>query len=76
LEGNDPEPDGMEGLADVRVIEAALRSIQSGRFEAVEPVERARRIVPEQKETLRAEKTPEMVQASAPARGKEKNPKN
>ena len=76
LEGKDPEPDGMERLADIRVIEAALRSIQSGRFGAVEPVEKARRIVPEQKETLGAEKTPEMVQASAPARGKEKNPKN
>lgn len=29
LKGKDPEPDGFEGLADVRVLEAALRSLQS-----------------------------------------------
>jgi predicted dehydrogenase len=76
LEGTDPEPDGLEGLADVRVIEAALRSIQSGRSEPIQRVEKARRIAPDQTETLGAEKTPEMVHASAPSRGKEKNPKN
>ncbi len=76
LNGTDPEPDGYEGLADVRVIEAALRSIKSGRFEKIERVTRQRRISPEQEERLPAQKTPEMVHASAPARGKEKNPKN
>lgn len=76
LNGTDPEPDGYEGLADVRVIEAILRSIQTGKFEKIEPVSIQRRISPEQRETLGAEKTPGMVHASAPARGKEKNPKN
>jgi predicted dehydrogenase len=76
LSGKDPEPDGFEGLADVRVIEAALRSIKSGRFEKVEPVSINKRISTDQEESLGAEKTPEMVHASAPARGKQKNPRN
>lgn len=76
LNAKDPEPDGYEGLADVRVVEACLKSIKSGRFEPVERVSINRRISPDQKETLGAQKTPEMVHASAPARGKEKSPKN
>jgi len=76
LNGLDPEPDGLEGLADVRVIEAALRSIQTGRFEKVEPVVKTRRISPAQQEMLEAEKTPVMVHASSPARGKDKSPRN
>ena len=76
LEGHDPEPDGFEGLADVRVIEAIVRSLQSGRFEAIEQTAVTRRIQPEQKQELGAVKTPEMVHASSPARGQEKNPEN
>jgi len=76
LNGTEPEPDGFEGLADVRVIEAALRSMKSGRFEKVERVAIKTRISADQEQTLSAQKTPEMVNASSPARGKEKNPKN
>ena len=76
LDGTDPEPDGYEGLADVRVIEAIVRSMQSGRFEKVEAVNIQRRIDPRQEEKLSAVKTPEMVNAPNPARGVEKNPKN
>lgn len=76
LSGKSPEPDGYEGLADVRVVEAALRSIDSGRFEPVAAVAKQHTISPDQVETLSAKSTPEMVHAAAPARGKEKNPKN
>jgi hypothetical protein len=76
LNGKDPEPDGYEGMADVRVIEAALRSISSGRFEKIEAGPRKTIISVDQEEKLGAETTPEMVHASAPARGKEKSPKN
>ena len=76
LNGKDPEPDGYEGLADVRVMEAVVRSIQSGQFEKIKPVEIHRRIDPKQEETLGAVKTPEMVHASDPGRGVEKQPKN
>ena len=76
IDGTDPEADGYEGLADVRVIEAIVRSLQSGRFEKVEAVNIQRRIDPKQEQTLSAVKTPQMVNAPNPARGVEKNPKN
>ena len=76
LDGTDPEPDGYEGLADVRVIEAIVRSMRSGQFEKVEAVNIQRRIDPKQEQKLSAVKTPEMVNAPNPARGVEKNPKN
>jgi predicted dehydrogenase len=76
LDGTDPEPDGAEGLADVRVLEAIVRSLQSGRFETVDSVVPRTRISRDQEEALSAVKTPEMVHASAPARGVQKNPKN
>ncbi len=76
LSNHDPEPDGNEGLADVRVIEAILRSLHSGRFEPVEQTAIHHRIRPDQEETLSAVKSPELVHASSPARGQEKTPKN
>ena len=76
LGGREPEPDGLEGLADLRVIEAGFRSIRSGRPEKIEPTEIKRRISPDQEQRLSAVSTPEMVNTSSPARGQEKNPKN
>jgi glucose-fructose oxidoreductase len=43
LAGREPEPSGWEGLADVRVIEAVLRSAREHRPVTVEPVERTQR---------------------------------
>ncbi len=37
LNGTDPEPDGEEGYADVRVLEGILRALKSGRSETLEP---------------------------------------
>lgn len=37
-EGREPEPSGAEGLADVRVVEALIESIRSGRPVAVPPL--------------------------------------
>lgn len=76
LQGTDPEPNGLEGLADVRVIEAIHRSLKSGQWESVECVEKTRWICPDQVQELRAQSSPEMVDASSPARGQEKTPKN
>jgi predicted dehydrogenase len=76
LDGTEPEPNGREGLADVRVMEAIVRSLQSGHFETVEAVSSTIGISTDEVENLSAVKTPEMVNASAPARGVEKNPKN
>ena len=61
LKGRDPEPNGLEGLSDVRVIEAIHRSLKSGGWEKVERVEGLRRISADQVEELRAQNTPEMV---------------
>jgi predicted dehydrogenase len=43
LKDRDPEPSGEEGLADVRIIEGMLRSIDSGRWESLETSQRKRR---------------------------------
>lgn len=76
LEGTDPEPDGDEGLADLRVIEAIHRSLKSQQWETIEPVAVGRRIDPGQVQELRAQSAPDMVNTSSPARGQDKTPKN
>jgi predicted dehydrogenase len=75
ISGTEPEPNGAEGLADVRTgrFEKVAQPRSAGRVEAV-AVTRA--VTPDQEQTLAAVKTPEMVHASSPARGQEKNPKN
>jgi len=77
LNGTDPEPDGEEGYADVRVLEGVLRALNTGASQTLEPFKRAKRIDPStQRETLRAQRSPELVGASNPARDREKSPKN
>ena len=68
LQSTDPEPDGEEGLLDVRVIEAAVESMKTGRPVALAPVERRRRIDPEQVESLRPVSPPELIGAKKPAK--------
>lgn len=77
LRGADPEPDGEEGYADVRVLEGVLRALKSGTAQPLEPFTRSKRIDPDtQKETLRAQSPPDLVNASSPAKGKVKAAKN
>jgi len=77
LNGADPEPDAEEGYADVRVLEGILRALKSGRSEQLEAFERSKRIDPStQREMLGAERSPDLVGVSNPARGQEKTPKN
>ena len=76
IEGRDPEPDGEEGYADVRVLEGIVRALKSGRSEALPPFSRTKRIDTAQVQTLAAKRTPELVNTSNPARDKEKGPKN
>jgi predicted dehydrogenase len=63
LEDRDPEPDGWEGLADVRVIEAALRSAREHRQVRLEPVQRRRRPEPSQARRRPPVKRAELVHA-------------
>ncbi len=43
LKGNDPEPSGLEGLADVRIIRAIYRSIDEGRPVRLDPLAKPKR---------------------------------
>ena len=71
LNGTDPEPDGEEGLADLRVIEGIQRALASGRAEVLPPFHRSRRIDPDaQEQGLRAVSAPDPVNASNPSRNK------
>lgn len=76
LNDTDPEPDGYEGLADVRVVEAIHRSLKSAQWEKIERVDIKQRISPDQVQELRAQSSPEMVNTSSPARDQDKTPKN
>ena len=77
LNGTDPEPDGEEGYADVRVIEGILKALETGGPVRLEPFTRTRRIdTAAQKQTLSAQSSPELVNTSNPGKGKEKVPKN
>lgn len=68
-QGIDPEPDGNEGMADVRVVEAIHESVRTGRAVALEPVEPQKRPGPEQVRTRPGVEKPEEVQVSGPHEG-------
>ena len=77
LEDRDPEPDGEEGFADVRVLEGILAAMKSGTSQALPPFTRTKRIDPDaQAEKLKAQSSPELVNTSNPGKGKDKSPKN
>ena len=77
LNNTDPEPDGEEGFADVRVLEGVLEALKTGGAVKLEPFTRSKRIDTEaQKVTLGAVSTPELVDAKNPGKGVEKQPKN
>ena len=77
LNDEDPEPDGEEGFADVRVLEGILAALESGGPVKLTPFARSSRIDTErQKMTLGAVSTPELVHAGNPGKGAEKKPKN
>jgi len=44
IDGFDPEPDGDEGLRDVRVIEAIKRALDTGKTQKLEPMDNRKRI--------------------------------
>jgi glucose-fructose oxidoreductase len=67
LEGRDPEPDGWEGLADVRIIAALYESARTGQPVKLEPFERPQRPVKEQEVQRPPSETPEYVNVEAPS---------
>ena len=77
LNGTDPEPNGEEGYADVRVLEGILEALKTGQSITLQPFNKTRRIdTVEQKMMLGAVSTPELVNASNPGKGVYKQAKN
>ena len=76
LENRDPEPDGEEGYADVRVLEAILTALKSGHSEPLPPFTRTRRIDLAQVQMLRAQKSPDLINTSNPGKDQDKVPRN
>jgi predicted dehydrogenase len=77
LNDTHPEPDVEEGYADVRVLEGIVKALKSGGPVSLEPFVRTSRIdTTAQLETLRAVKSPDLIEASNPAVGVDKVPKN
>jgi predicted dehydrogenase len=64
----DPEPDAEEGLADVRVLEAIQRALETGQVQTLAPFARSKRIDPDQVVRLGALKPPEPVHVSSPSK--------
>ncbi len=67
LENKNPEPDGWEGLADVRIIEALYRSADIGHPVPVERVDRTARPDIDQQIHRPAIAQPEVVHAQSPS---------
>lgn len=65
-EDREPEPSGLEGLADVRIIRAIYRSAREGRAIALEPVEKEERPDLSQEIHLPAPGEQELVNVEAP----------
>ncbi len=67
LHDRHPEPDGEEGLCDVRVIEAIRRCLDTGQAQTLEPYTRKQKIDPAQVETLSTVRVPTLVNADSPS---------
>jgi len=69
LEDREPEPSGIEGLADVRVIDAIARSVAAGRSVKLRRFEKSPRPSRAQLITRPAIEPPEPVNAPSPTQG-------
>jgi predicted dehydrogenase len=67
LAGRDPEPNGEEGMADVRVIQAIMQSVESGRWVELDIPQRKRRPMLEQAIRRPGVQMPSLVNAASPS---------
>jgi predicted dehydrogenase len=67
LEGRDPEPDGWEGLADVRIISALYESARTGQPVKLAPFGRPQRPTKEQEVHRPPSEAPEHVNVESPS---------
>ncbi len=68
-EGKRPEPDGYEGLADVRIVEAIYQSARTGRAVKLAPVKPQKRVKPSQAIKRPPVRKPRLVRTVAPHSG-------
>jgi predicted dehydrogenase len=66
--GRDPTPSGKEGLADIQIIEALIRSVQSGAPVQVAAARPAVRPKPEDEIRRRPTRKPQLVHAASPTK--------
>lgn len=64
-----PEPDGEEGMLDVRVLEAVKEALATGQTQHLPPYTRKRRPDPKQVQELSKVNEPELVAAHKPSEG-------
>lgn len=62
----DPEPDGEEGLLDVRVLVAIEEALRTGRSQTLTPAYRSKRPLPDQRYDFPPSPTPDLVHAAPP----------
>ena len=67
LKDKDPEPSGLEGLADVRIIRALYRSAESGSPVKLESFPLRKRPAPAQEITSPPIQKPKLVNAQSPS---------
>ena len=65
----EPEPNGEEGLADVRILAAIERALESGQPQSLGPFHRHGRMEAAQVRKLPAVSAPELVDAAEPSVG-------
>ena len=69
LKGETPEPDGEEGMLDVRVLAAIEQALLTGQVQTLAPYHRSRRPDPAQVQTLSAVSEPELIASHKPSEG-------
>jgi predicted dehydrogenase len=67
LKDEEPEPNGLEGLADIRIINAIQESAQKGKPIAIKPIEKKERPTMEQELHKPAVEKPPLVRAQSPS---------
>jgi len=67
LNDRDPEPNGEEGVLDMRILVAIEKAIETGMPQKLEPISRQRRIGPDQERKLELAAVPDFVNADTPA---------
>ena len=68
LEDLEPEPNGLEGLADVRIINALQESAEKGKVVEIKPIDKRERPTLEQELHKPAVPEPPLVRAQAPSK--------